>query len=74
LEPKSTDQREVAILAFSTVNRVGLPVVGRVRTRMSWNATPRPNVGPAEPISTSRSLAAAWRIAISLARPYGKAM
>ena len=41
--------------AESIVKRVGFPVVGRVRTRMSRNITARPNAGPAEPISTSTS-------------------
>ena len=55
--------------AESIVKRVGFPVVGRVRTRMSRNMTASPNAGPAEPISTSTSrFLLAMRMAASLAR------
>ena len=58
--------------AESIVKRVGFPVVGRVRTRMSRNITARPNAGPAEPISTSTSnVLLMMRMAASLARSYG---
>ena len=58
-------------LAESIVKRVGLPVGGRVRTRMSRNTTAM-KAGPAEPISTSMSrFLLAMRIAASFARSYG---
>ena len=69
----SSDQGETASRADSIVKRVGFPVAGLVRTRMSWKTTPRPNAGLAEPISRSRSRAAAVRIATSLARSEGNA-
>ncbi len=67
----SSDQGETDSRADSMVKRVGFPVAGLVRTRMSRKTTPSPNAGLAEPISRSRSRAAAVRIATSLARSEG---
>ena len=63
------DPAAIRSFAESIVKRVGFPVVGRVRTRMSRNITARPNAGPAEPISTSTSnVLLMIRVAASFAR------
>ncbi len=72
LTEEKSDQGETDSRADSIVKRVGFPLAGLVRTRMLRKMTPNPKAGLAEPISRSRSLAAAVRIATSLARSEGK--